>query len=120
MSTTIPTTIFLRFPDRASAQAAFALYGSGVIEGPDGVPAWSSYGTYQSCRYDIAIVGADGTLFRPTGESVEADPEFGPVPVLAPLPGFHVNVLWHGPAELIPDFGAARVYPVTPECVFAE
>jgi hypothetical protein len=112
-------TIFLRFSDREAARAAFALYGSGTAVGPDGETAWPSCGTYQGHRYDIAIVGADGTPFRPTGESVETDPEFGPAPVLAPVAGFHVNVLWQGPPELIPDFGAARVFPVTPECVFA-
>jgi hypothetical protein len=115
MSTAVPITIYLRFPDRDTARAAFALYGSGTVEGPDGVPVWPSCGTYQGHRYDIAVVGADGTIFRPTGETVETDPELGPMPVLAAVAGFHVNVLWHGPDELIPDFGAARVFPVTPE-----
>ena len=111
-------TVFLRFPDRETARAAFALYGSGTVAGPDGAPAWPSCGTYQGHRYDIAIVGADGTLFRPTGETVESEAGFGPIPVLEPVPGFHVNVLWHGPAELIPDFGPARVFPASPEGVF--
>jgi hypothetical protein len=120
MSETIfSTTIFLRFPDRETARAAFALYGSGTAEGPDGAPVWPSCGTYEGYRYDIAVVGADGTIFRPTGATIEADPDLGPMPVLEPVAGFHVNVLWQGPAELIPDFGAARVHPVTPECVFA-
>ena len=112
-------TIFLRFPDREAARAAFALYGSGTVEGPDGTTVWPSCGTYEGHRYDIVVVGADGKILRPTGATIEDDSGFGPQPVLEPVAGFHVNVLWHGPGDLIPDFGAARVFPATPEGEFA-
>lgn len=110
-------TIFLRFADREAARAAFALYGSGTVAGPDGAPQWPSCGAYQGHRYDIALVGADGAIFRPTGTIV--DTGSGPEPAMALVAGFHVNVLWRGPEGLIPDFGAARVFPQTPDCVFA-
>lgn len=111
------TTIFLRFPSRDAAREAFGLYGSGTVTGPDGEPYWPSCGTFGGHRYDLAILYGDGLILRPTGETVETDE--GATPVLAPIEGYHVNVLWHGPVEMIPDFGPARIYPVTPECVFA-
>ena len=35
----------------------------------------------------------------------------------ASQPGFHLDLLWWGPTP--PDFGAARITPATPPCVFA-
>ena len=63
-------------------------------------------------RYDVDFVG---TLHAPTGAVIETDE--GPTPVLAPIEGYHVNVLWWG--ETPPDFGSAVVTPATPSRTFA-
>lgn len=111
------TTIYLRLPSEAEARAMFASMGQGTIPGPDGEPYWPSSGTYAGHRYDMVVIGGDGTIWRPTGEQIETDE--GPMPQMEAIAGYHVNLLWHGPEALIPDFGAARLHPVTPECVFA-
>lgn len=108
-------TVFLRFPSEADAQAMLVSFGAGPAEG-EGFQPYGS-GEFEGARYDYAVVNGQGTIWRPTGETVEtAD---GPMPVVAPIPGYHVNLLWRGDAADVPDFGPLRVYPATPECVFA-
>ncbi|MEY4034660.1 MAG: hypothetical protein RL492_1854 [Verrucomicrobiota bacterium] len=109
-------TVFLRFPGEADAQAMLVAFGAGTAEG-EGFQPYGS-GEFEGVRYDYAVVNGEGTIWRPTGGMIET--ESGPVPERAPVPGYHVNILWRGEEEGVPDFGALRVYPATPECVFAE
>ncbi|MFG1262369.1 hypothetical protein [Xanthobacter aminoxidans] len=107
-------TIYLRFGDRAAALAALAaVLGYGPALDPEGGETWPSTGFAAGTRYDLAF---PGEIRVPTGETV--DTPFGPSPVTAPLPGYHVNVLWWGASA--PDFGAAVVTPDTPASVFAD
>lgn len=95
-------TVFLRFPDEASAQAMLVSFGAGPAEG-EGFQAYGS-GEFGGFRYDYAVVNGQGTIWKDD----------------APVPGYHVNLLWRGEEADVPDFGDLRVYPATPECRFAE
>ncbi|MCL8385937.1 hypothetical protein EJ105_27680, partial [Xanthobacter aminoxidans] len=98
-------TIYLRFGDRAAALAALAAgLGYGPAIDPEGGETWPSTGFAAGTRYDLVFVGEIRVL---TGATI--DTPFGPSPVTAPLPGYHVNVLWWGAEP--PDFGAAVVKP---------
>ncbi|MFG1247602.1 hypothetical protein [Xanthobacter flavus] len=108
-------TVFLRFPSEADAQAMLVTFGAGPAAG-EGFKANGS-GEFAGARYDYVVVNGQGEIWRPTGTMIET--ERGPVPELAPVPGYHVNLLWRGDASAVPDFGDLRVYPATPECVFA-
>lgn len=77
----------LKFPDEATATAALAGYAGAV---------------------DVI-----GTIHRPTGEVQQTD--LGPVPVLAPVPGWHVNTRGPIPPELL----AWAVQPANPTRVWA-
>lgn len=94
--------IYLRFPDRETAlEVGAALIGAENIEqlAADG---W--YGSTYWCIDDI------GALYAPTGDFDEHG-----APVLAALPGYHVNGLWCGPEEVLPaELNAFRIYPETP------
>lgn len=57
-----------------------------------------------------------GTLYEPTGETIET--EFGPVPAMAPLPGYHVNGLWNSTLPVPDALTAFRIYPTTPAIRF--
>lgn len=109
-------TVFLRFPDEASAQAMLVAFGAGPAEG-EGFQPYGS-GEFEGFRYDYVVVNGQGTIWKPTGGTI--DTEFGPVPERAPVPGYHVNLLWRGEEADVPDFGELRVRPDTPECRFAE
>jgi hypothetical protein len=90
------TPLYLRFPDAETAlQIARALSGNlDVTElPPDG---WHN-GVY----YNILAIGA---LYEP-----QDDPE---APAVA-LPGYHVNGLWRGSADTIPE--ALRSFMTFPE-----
>ncbi|WP_296585754.1 hypothetical protein [Xanthobacter sp.] len=107
-------TIYLRFGDRAAALAALAAgLGYGPAIDPEGGETWPSTGFAAGTRFDLVFLGE---IRAPTGETV--DTPFGPSPVTAPLPGYHVNVLWWGADA--PDFGAAVVTPDMPAGVFAD
>lgn len=108
-------TVFLRFPSEADAQAMLVAFGAGPAEG-EGFQPYGS-GEFEGSRYDYVVVNGQGTIWRPTGNTVET--EEGPMPECAPVAGYHVNLLWRGDASAVPDFGELRVCPATPECVFA-
>lgn len=110
------TTIFLRFESEDAARAMFVAFGYA----PDPEVGWQADGKidFEGHRADFRVVNGDGVIRRETGgvllvEGVE-------VPETAPVPGYHVNLIWQGPDELIPDFGPVRLDPppLTPECVF--
>lgn len=91
---------FLKFESEAAARLAFAPWAAGPH---DEIPT------------SIGAVAVDvvGVVMRPTGGTVQT--EAGPVPELAPIPGWHVN-LSDGVAEL-------QQYeiepPASPDRVFA-
>lgn len=90
---------FLRFTNEAAARAAFADHLT-----DDG--NWPAY---------IGTVAVDvvGTIHRPTGEVRQS--EDGEIPVLEPLPGYHINL-----SERVPELQQYEIEPpVTPERVFA-
>lgn len=97
----IGVTVFLRFPSEADAQAMLIAFGAGPAEGEEFQP----YGTgeFNGARYDYVVVNGKGVIWKDD----------------LPIPGYHVNILWRGAEDQIPDFGELRVYPETPECVFA-
>lgn len=93
--------LYLKFADEAEAIAVLAGY-RGTDEA--GKAIWLT----GSHEHALDLVG---TIYKPTGEIVDE------VPVMAPLAGFHVNLLLVGdvPAAL----EAYRIVPATPSRVFA-
>ena len=91
-------TIYLRFFDEAAAVAAFA--------------PWSDDGAIPP-YVDRAAVDVVGIIQRPTGEVLQT--EVGDIPVLAAVPGWHINL-----SERVPDLVPYEVEaPATPDRVFA-
>lgn len=107
------TTIYLRFADRAAALAALTARGMAAIA-PDGEPMIPSPGYLGGVRYDIRPLGGDGVHRKQVGtEAIEID-GLGTLerPVFEIRPGWHCDLVWHGPAETAPDFGEAVVSPL--------
>lgn len=95
----IMTTIFLRFSDRAEAiMVLSAVLGFDGEQTEDGRQMWSS-GLHEGERYHLSFLSDMGVICGAAGD--------------------HVNLLWPGPAETAPDFGAYVVAPATPSCVFS-
>ncbi len=91
---------FLKFDSKPIARAAFAPWLS-----PQAVEIPSSIGT--------VAVDVVGVILRPTGEVLDS-PD-GPVPVLAPVPGYHINL-----SERIPELQQYEIEPpAIPDRVFA-
>lgn len=91
-------TSYLRFPTESAARSAL---DSWIVDG--GLPAY------------IGAVAVDvvGVIFRPTGEVLQT--EDGEIPVLAPLPGWHINL-----SEPVPELAQFEIEaPATPTRVFA-
>ena len=90
---------FLRFQSEAAARLAFLNHLGESGE-------WPSY-------IDSAAVDLVGVIQRPTGEMLDS-PD-GPVPVLAPVPGYHINL-----SERIPELQQFEIEPPeNPDRVFA-
>ncbi|WP_033136997.1 hypothetical protein [Aeromonas finlandensis] len=68
----------------------------------------SESGTLYRQGSDISVIG---TIYQPTGETTMVDGES--VPVMAAVPGYHVNVRTTSP-ELAAAIDALRTYPETP------
>ena len=62
---------------------------------------------------DISLIG---TIYKPTGETVQEDG--APVPVMAPVSGYHVNVRTTS-ETLAASLESFRTYPETPVRVWA-
>ena len=91
---------FLKFDSKPIARAAFAPWLS-----PQAAEIPSSIGT--------VAVDVVGVILRPTGEVLDS-PD-GPVPVLAPVPGYHINL-----SERIPELQQYEIEPpAIPDRVFA-
>jgi len=88
-------TTFLKFESEAACLAAFARY---LVAEPGDAPRMPAY-------IGTSAVDVVGVIHRPTGAVI--DTPTGPVPVLAPLPGWHVNLSGRCPPEL-------RVFVITP------
>jgi len=92
------TTVFLQFIDEAAAVAAFS--------------HWSDDGTIPA-YVGGAAVDVVGGILRPTGEVIQS--EGGEIPVLAPVPGWHINL-----SEPVPELAQYVIEaPATPTRVFA-
>lgn len=92
------TTVFLQFIDEAAAVAAFS--------------PWSDDGSIPA-YVGSAAVDVVGVLQRPTGEVLRI--EAGDVPVLTPVPGWHINL-----SENVPELVQYEIEaPATPARIFA-
>ncbi|KGG90953.1 hypothetical protein P245_14375 [Comamonas thiooxydans] len=92
------TTVFLQFIDEAATVAAFS--------------QWSDDGTIPA-YVGGAAVDVVGTIQRPTGEILKT--EDGEIPVLAPVPGWHINL-----SEPVPELVQYEIEaPAAPARVFA-
>ena len=109
------TTLYLRFETAAEALAAFSAHGMTTTD-QDGAEHIAQTGCIGETRFDTDILFGTGTIYRPTGETI-ADEQGNTIPLTAPLPGYHINVLWWG--DNPPDFGAADMAPAHPACVFS-
>lgn len=101
--------VFLKFADEAEALATFETVGLQV-------DALTYHDTaLPTGMLIVKAVGptCEGAVYAPTGET-EADGEGVEVPVMATVPGFHVNLRLADGAAL-PD--ALAVFAVTPEPV---
>lgn len=78
-------TTYLKFPNEAAAIAALPQFRTD--------DAWT---THHGAN-DIDLVGV---IHKPTGETLDADD--GPMPELAPLDGWHVNLAGPVPHNLKP------------------
>lgn len=91
-------TIYLRFSDEAAAVAAFTPWS-----GDGAIPPYA----------DRVAVDVLGVIQRPTGEVLQT--EAGEIPVLAPVPGWHINL-----SERVPELEQYEVEaPTVPDRVFA-
>ncbi|MNF91605.1 hypothetical protein D3C84_742110 [compost metagenome] len=73
----------------------------------------SESGAFYCQGADISLIG---TIYKPTGETVQEDG--APVPVMAAAPGYHANVRTTSEA-LATALDALRLYPETPVRVWA-
>lgn len=91
---------FLKFESEAAARLAFAPWMEDL------------HGEMPS---SIGAVAVDvvGVVMRPTGGTIQT--ETGPVPELAPIPGWHVNL-----SDAVPELEAYEIEPpASPDRVFA-
>ncbi len=94
-------TTYLKFQDEAEAIEHLAAFRN-----EDG--EWLTY-------KDGANLDVVGTIYKPTGKLIQSDEGFE-YPEMAPLDGFHVNILSDGFDEALEPF---RTNPSTPARVFA-
>lgn len=83
------TDYFLKFPDQATAEGLL------FVAGEDDV-----------LRPVYAAVDVIGTIYKPTGNVVDGEPE------MAPLDGWHVNVRHNMPSSELAPY---QVFPDTPK-----
>lgn len=99
----------------------FRAFGYEPQQDESGEAVWQFDGKldFEGHRADYHVVNGNGVILRPTGSTFTVEGQ--EVPEMAPVPGYHVNIRWLGPVEMIPDFGPARFAPepATPECRFS-
>jgi hypothetical protein len=102
-------TRFFTFPDmETSFQLAFE---AGLTK-----PDESGEQRLVAFTHDYAL-DVVGTIYRPTGETTTVDGLT--VPVMAPIPGWHVNVRVLSGDPVPASFLPFEVFPATPERDFA-
>lgn len=101
-------TIHLRFPDEASALAAFAAVTGQEVGSVSDVP---SMVVVNDLRIDVLPIGP---LTHDTG-TVDQDG----APIVEPVAGWHVNLLMPADGVLPDALAAVQVFPLTPSFVFA-
>lgn len=113
-------TIHLRFPDRAAALTALAPLGLTAPDSETGEADFVTTAYPGVARVDLVLLGGTGRHHRQIGVETIDDPIAGPieVPVMVPVPGFHVDLLWSGGA--VPDFGEAVITPASPSSGFVD
>jgi hypothetical protein len=107
------TDLFLKFTNKAEAEGVLTSIGAKIENGKI-APNASIYGFQAS----IDVLFGTGTIHSPTGQMQEVDGMS--VPVMAAVPGYHVNVRIMGdytPPELEPFMLDPE--PTNPKCVFA-
>lgn len=109
----IKTDLFLKFADEAEAKEILVQNDVVLVDGK--IPDTAVIAGYQSA---IDVLFGTGIIHAPTGEKTTTDGiEY---PVMAPVPGFHVNIRILG--DYFPDGlqdYAIDPEPSTPKCVFA-
>lgn len=101
------TPYFLRFTDEAEAIAQLDAF-RGTDQ--DGNPQWIT----GSHTHALAVIG---TIYKATGNMIpSSDPAFPPTPEMAPIPGYHVNMMI---AELPENLLPFVVSPAQPMRVFS-
>lgn len=94
----------LKFADEAKAIAALAKYR---IAADLGNEVWST----ASHTHALDVIGV---IYKPTGVMLQS--EMGEYPQMAPLSGYHVNLM----CDVLPDeLGAFVITPATPSRVWA-
>lgn len=109
----IKTDLFLKFASKAEAEGVFTGWGIPLENGR--LAQFASVNGYQMV---IDVLFGNGTVYSPTGENQTIDGMT--VPVMAAVPGYHVNVRILGdyiPPELEPFMLDPE--PTNPKCVFA-
>ncbi len=96
------TDFFLRFTDEAEANAALFTEQTNV----DG----DTVETVLVPKY--AAVDIIGTIWKPTGKMLKAKKGEEPVPEMAPIPGWHVNVRHNAEAPELEPFAVQPQQPV--------
>lgn len=107
------TDLFLKFTNKAEAESVLTGIGAKIENGKI-APNASIYGFQAS----IDVLFGTGTIHSPTGQMQEMDGMS--IPVMAPVPGYHVNVRIMG--DYIPtELESYIMYPEpsNPKCVFA-
>jgi len=97
--------IYLAFPDEATARAT--LYRIEGVVPADPETNTEAQDGYEAPNFDN--IDTVGTIYKPTGWTIQT--EEGPVPEMAPIDGWHVNVrVLHNT-----DTSALDAYVVSPK-----
>jgi hypothetical protein len=96
------TDFFLKFTDEAEANEVLFTEQGDVVE------------TVLVPKY--AAVDVVGTIYKPTGKMLKAKKGEEPMPEMAPLDGWHVNVRHTAEA---PELAPYQVFPATPSRMWA-
>lgn len=110
------TDYFLKFDNKAQADAAFLTAGVGV-DADGKLPSYTNSAHGGPMAIDILF--GTGVKMRPTGGTL-TDEKGNTYPEMEPSPGYHVNIRHFGetlPASLAPY--ALDPDPANPVCVFA-
>ncbi|WP_333822870.1 hypothetical protein [Pinisolibacter sp.] len=113
-------TIHLRYIDRATALAALEPFGLVERDPETGTAGFRVTAYLDGVRVDLMPLGGDGIHRRRVGTDFFEGPDGDriEIPVMEPVPGYHVDLLWSG-GEM-PEFGDAVIVPATPTSTFVD